>query len=183
MKVAEFIVEGFEQIEALTPVDLLRRAGIEIDTISVFNEKNVKSSHNVIIETDKNMKDINFEDYDMLLLPGGPGTGNYEKSDFLLEKLLDFSKNNKKYIAAICAAPGVLARLGILKGKKAVSFPAVESDLEKNGAVLLRENVITDGNITTSRGAGTAVDFSLRLIEVLKGKEEAERIAEQIVYK
>ena len=70
-----------------------------------------------------------------------------------------------------------------VKNKKAVSFPSVESDLEKNGAVLLRENVITDGNITTSRGAGTAVDFSLRLIEVLKGKEEAERIAEQIVYK
>ena len=170
MKAAEFIVEGFEQIEALTPVDLLRRAGIEIDTISVFNEKYVKSSHNVIIETDKNMKDINFDDYEMLILPGGPGTGNYEKSDFLMEKLLDFSKNEKKYVTAICAAPGVLARLGILKGKKAVSFPAVESDLEENGAVLLKESVITDGNITTSRGAGTAIDFSLRLIEVLKGR-------------
>ena len=183
MKAAEFIVEGFEQIEALTTVDLLRRAGITVDTISVFDEKNVKSSHNVIIETDKNMKDIDFDDYDMLILPGGPGTGNYEKSDLLLEKLLDFSKNNNKYIGAICAAPGVLARLGILKDKKAVSFPGVESDLEKNGAVLLRENVVTDGKITTSRGAGTAVDFSLRLIEVLKGKDEADRIAEQIVYK
>ena len=183
MKVAEFIVEGFEQIEAVTPVDLLRRAGITVDTVSVFDEKKVKSSHGVVIETDKNMKDINFDDYEMLILPGGPGTGNYEKSDFLMEKLLNFGKNEKKYIAAICAAPGVLARLGMLKNKKAVSFPSVESDLEKNGAVLLRENVITDGNITTSRGAGTAVDFSLRLIEVLKGKEEAERIAEQIVYK
>ena len=183
MKVAEFIVEGFEQMEALTPVDLLRRAGITVDTVSVFNEKNVKSSHNVIIETDKNMKDINFDDYEMLILPGGPGTGNYKKSDFLMEKLLNFGKNEKKYIAAICAAPGVLARLGMLKDRKAVSFPSVESDLEKNGAVLLRENVITDGNITTSRGAGTAVDFSLRLIEILKGKDEAERIAKQIVYK
>ena len=183
MKVAEFIVEGFEQMEALTPVDLLRRAGITVDTVSVFNEKNVKSSHNVIIETDKNMKDINFDDYEMLIFPGGPGTGNYEKSDFLMEKLLNFGKNENKYIAAICAAPGVLARLGMLKDRKAVSFPSVESDLEKNGAVLLRENVITDGNITTSRGAGTAVDFSLRLIEILKGRDEAEKIAKQIVYK
>ncbi|MDR2878481.1 MAG: DJ-1/PfpI family protein [Fusobacteriales bacterium] len=183
MKVAEFIVEGFEQIEAVTPVDILRRAGITVDTVSVSDRKKVKSSHDVVIETDKNMKDINFDDYEMLILPGGPGTENYEKSDFLMEELLNFSKNKKKYIAAICAAPGVLARLGILKNKKAVSFPSVESDLEKNGAVLLRENVITDGNITTSRGAGTAVDFSLRLIEILKGKDEAERIAKQIVYK
>ena len=183
MKVAEFIVEGFEQIEALTPVDLLRRAGITVDTVSVFDEKNVKSSHNVIIETDKNMKDINLDDYDMVILPGGPGTENYEKSELLLKKLQEFSKNDKKYTAAICAAPGILARLGILKDKKAVSFPSVESDLEKNGAVLLKENVITDGNITTSRGAGTAVDFSLRLIEILKGKDEAERIAKQIIYK
>jgi 4-methyl-5(b-hydroxyethyl)-thiazole monophosphate biosynthesis len=183
MKVAEFIVEGFEQMEALTPVDLLRRAGIEIDTISVFNKKNVKSSHNVIIETDKNMEDINFDEYDMLLLPGGPGTENYKKSDILLEKLKDFSKDNKKYLAAICAAPGILAQLGILKNKKAVSFPSVETELTDNGAVLLKENVVTDGNITTSRGAGTAVDFSLRLIEILKDKEEADRISKQIIYK
>ena len=95
MKVAEFIVEGFEQIEAVTPVDLLRRAGITVDTVSVFDEKKVKSSHGVVIETDKNMKDINFDDYEMLILPGGPGTGNYEKSDFLMERLLNFSKNEK----------------------------------------------------------------------------------------
>lgn len=183
MKVAEFIVDGFEQMEALTPVDLLRRAEIEIDTVSVFNVKNVKSSHNVIIETDKNMEDINFDEYDMLILPGGPGTGNFEKSDILLKKLQDFAGDSQKYIAAICAAPGVLARLGILKNKNAVSFPAVESELEKNGAVLLKEKVVTDGHITTSRGAGTAVDFALKIIEILKGKEEADRIAEQIVYK
>ena len=107
MKVAEFIVEGFEQIEAVTPVDLLRRAGITVDTVSVFDEKKVKSSHGVVIETDKNMKDINFDDYEMLILPGGPGTGNYEKSDFLMERLLNFSKNEKKQVELLLERNGL----------------------------------------------------------------------------
>ena len=183
MKVAEFLVDGFEQIEALAPVDLLRRAKIEVDIISVFDEKMVKSSHGVIVETEKDLKDINFDDYDMIILPGGPGTENYEKSDLFVEKLLKYSKDKEKYIAAICAAPSVLARLGILTGKNAACFPSVENELIKDGAVLSRDKVVKDGTIITSRGAGTALDFSLKLVEVLKGTEKAEKISEMIVYK
>ena len=183
MKVAEFLVDGFEQIEALTPVDLLRRAKIEVDIVSVFGEKRVKSSHGVIVETEKELRDVNFDDYDMIILPGGPGTDNYEKSDLFIEKLLKYSENKEKYIAAICAAPSVLARLGILAGKNAACFPSVEDELIKGGAVLSRDKVVVDGTIITSRGAGTALDFSLKLIEVLKGIEEAEKISETIVYK
>lgn len=183
MKVAEFLVDGFEQIEALTPIDLLRRAGIQVDVISVFNEKKLTSSHDIVIETDKNMEDINFSDYDMLILPGGPGTGNYEKSSFLLESLIKYNEDKTKYISAICAAPSVLAHIGILNKKKAACFPSVEEELIKSGAELSKDKVVVDENIITSRGAGTAMDFSLKLIEVLKGKDEAERISEQIIYK
>lgn len=183
MKVAEFLVDGFEQIEALAPIDLLRRAGIQVDVVSVFNEKKLTSSHDMLIEAEKNLKDINFNDYDMLILPGGPGTGNYEKSSLLLDSLIEYNKDKTKYISAICAAPSVLAHIGILDKKKATCFPSVEEELVKGGAELSRDKVVVDENIITSRGAGTAIDFSLKLIEVLIGKDESEKISKQIVYK
>ena len=182
MKIAEFFVDGFEQIEALTPVDILRRAGLTIDMISVNNSKMVTSSHNVNIETDKNLGEINFEDYDMLIFPGGPGTEKYLESELLIQNLKRYYENQKGYIAAICAAPMVLATLGILSGKRAASFPSVEEVLIKNGAKLTREKVVHDGRIITSRGAGTAIDFSLKLVEILNGHEEMEKISKSIIY-
>lgn len=180
MTVALFLVEGFEEIEALSPVDLLRRAGVEVDTISITNSNKVVSSRKVTVLTDKLIENINFDKYEMIILPGGPGVENYYNSELLLEKIKEFSKNKK--ISAICAAPTVFAKLGLLEGKKAVCFPACEDDLVKGGANLVREKVVTDGNITTSKAAGTAIDFGIELVKVLVGEEKSKQIKEQIYY-
>ncbi|RRD41092.1 DJ-1/PfpI family protein [Leptotrichia sp. OH3620_COT-345] len=181
IKVLLFFVEGFEELEAMAPVDLLRRAGIEVDTVSITQDKHVISSRKITVLADKIIDDVDFEEYKMLVLPGGPGTDNYMKSKKLLEKVKEFSERKK--VAAICAAPTILSRLGILKGKKAICFPSCEEEIVEKGAVLTKENVVTDGNIITSRGAGTAIDFALEIIRELEGKEKSQKIAKQIVYK
>lgn len=180
-KVALFLVDGFEELEAIAPVDILRRSGIEVDTVSITETYNVISSRKITILSDKLIKDINFDEYEMLILPGGPGTDNYYSSDVLLERLKEFSVIKK--VAAICAAPSILSSLGILKGKKAVSFPEYEEKIIKDGAVLTLKNVVTDGNIITSRGAGTSIDFALELIKVLSGEAKSEELKKQILYK
>ena len=180
-KVAVFLADGFEEVEAITPVDLLQRAGIAVDTVSITDDNLVESARKVKILVDKVIGEIDFSEYDMLVMPGGPGTGNYFKSQLLLDNVLKFSKDTEnKRVAAICAAPTVLASLGILEGKNAVCFPACEDDLLKGKAILKKEAVV-DGNIITSRSAGTAIDFSLAIIGELLGKEAAERIAKEIV--
>lgn len=183
-KVAIFLANGFEEIEAITPIDLLQRAGIEVDTVSITEDNLVESARKVRILADKVIKEINFSEYDMLVLPGGPGFKNYFSSQLLLDNIIEFSKNVKnKKVAAICAAPTVLSSLGILEGKKAVCFPACEEDLLKGKPILTKDRVVTDGNIITSRSAGTALDFALEIISELLGKKEAEKIADEIVYK
>ena len=181
-KVAVFLTNGFEEIEAITPVDLLQRAGIAVDTVSITDDNLVESARKVRILVDKVIGEIEFSDYDMLVMPGGPGTENYFKSQLLLDNILKFSKDTEnKRVAAICAAPTVLSNLGILEGKNAVCFPACEDDLLKGKALLKKERAVVDGNIITSRSAGTAMDFSLEIIRELLGKEAAERIAKEIV--
>ena len=183
-KVAIFLTNGFEEIEAITPIDLLQRAGITVDTISITEENLVESARKLKILADKVIKEIDFLEYDMLVLPGGPGFKNYFDSQLLLDKIVEFSKDleNKK-VAAICAAPTVLSNLGILEGKKAICFPACEEDLLKGNPILTRERVVKDGNIITSRSAGTALDFTLEIISELLNKETAEKISEEIVCK
>ena len=183
-KVAVFLANGFEEIEAITPVDLLQRAGIVVDTVAITEDNLVESARKVRILADKVIKDISFSEYDMLVLPGGPGFKNYFDSQLLLDKIVEFSKDveNKK-VAAICAAPTVLSSLGILEGKKAICFPACEEDLLKGNPILIKERVIKDGNIITSRSAGTALDFALEIISELLDKEVAEKISEEIVCK
>ena len=183
-KVAVFLANGFEEIEAITPVDLLQRAGIVVDTVAITEENLVESARKLKILADKVIKDISFSEYDMLVLPGGPGFKNYFDSQLLLDKIVEFSKDveNKK-VAAICAAPTVLSSLGILEGKKAICFPACEEDLLKGNPILIKERVIKDGNIITSRSAGTALDFALEIISELLDKEVAEKISEEIVCK
>ena len=180
-KVLVFLVNGFEEIEAMAPIDLLRRAGIIVDTVSINEDNQVTSSRKIRVLTDKTIDEINFENYEMIVLPGGPGTENYMKSEKLLEKLKEFSINRK--LGAICAAPTILSALGILKGKQAICFPACEPDLVKDGAIIVNQDVVKDNNIITSRGAGTAIDFSLTLIEELLGKDKSQEIKEQILYK
>ena len=183
-KVAIFLANGFEEIEAITPIDLLQRAGIEVDTVSITEDNLVESARKVRVLADKIIKEINFLEYDMLVLPGGPGFKNYFDSQLLLDNVVRFSKDTEnKKVAAICAAPTVLSSLGILEGKKAVCFPACEEDLLKGKPILTKDRVVTDGNIITSRSAGTALDFSLEIIGELLGKKEAEKIADEIVCK
>ena len=180
-KVLVFLVNGFEEIEAMAPIDLLRRAGIIVDTVSINEDNQVTSSRKIRVLTDKTIDEINFENYEMIVLPGGPGTENYMKSEKLLEKLKEFSINRK--LGAICAAPTILSALGILNGKQAICFPACEPDLIKDGAIIVNQDVVKDNNIITSRGAGTAIDFSFALIEELLGKNKSHEIRKEILYK
>ena len=165
----------------MAPIYLLRRAGITADTVSINEDNQVTSSRKIRVLTDKTIDEINFENYEMIVLPGGPGTENYMKSEKLLEKLKEFSINRK--LGAICAAPTILSALGILNGKQAICFPACEPDLIKDGAIIVNQDVVKDNNIITSRGAGTAIDFSLALIEELLGKNKSHEIRKEILYK
>lgn len=179
-KVYIFLADGFEDIEGLTVVDLLRRAEIEIHTVSIKNTKEVQTAHGISLLTDKAFGEVDFSDADMLVLPGGmPGTKYLGEYEPLARLLTQFDQKGGK-IGAICAAPTVLASLGLLEGKKATAYPSCMDGLK--GAEKSLEKVVTDGNITTSRGLGTAVDFALSLIEQLLGKEKADEIAESVVY-
>lgn len=179
-KVYVFLATGFEEVEALTVVDLLRRAGVDCQTVSVMEEKQVTSSHNVTVTADVLFSEIS-DDADMLVLPGGiPGTPNLAAHKELGE-LLKRQFQSGKWVAAVCAAPTVLGSLGILDGKKATCFPGKMEELicgEK-----LKDSVVVDGNVITSRGMGTCIDFGLKMIEVLDSAETAERIGKAIVYR
>lgn len=180
-KAAIFLAEGFEEIEALTVVDICRRCGIAIDMISITEEGQVVSSHGVKVAADKVFSQAEFDTYDMLILPGGmPGTKNLEAHGPLMEQVDAFYKNGR-YIAAICAAPSIFGHRGILKGRNACSYPDFESHLE--GASVTREPVEISDHVITSRGMGTAIDFGLAIAGVLGIPEKAEEIAKAIVYK
>lgn len=179
-KVNIFFAEGYEEVEALTVVDLLRRAGIETDMISVTGDLNVTSSHGVTIRMDRLFEQAD-EGADMLVLPGGmPGTINLAAHKGLADMINSFN-NAGKYLAAICAAPTVYGKMGLLQGKNATCFPGMEKDLI--GAEKLTDKVVIDGNIITSRGVGTAIDFGLALVALLKGIGTAQDLASKIVYK
>ncbi|MCR4833371.1 MAG: DJ-1/PfpI family protein [Butyrivibrio sp.] len=180
-KTAIFFANGFEEIEALTVVDLLRRTGIEINMVSVTGEKTVTGSHNITISTESLIEDIDFDDLDMIILPGGmPGTINLESCGRLQDAIADFDKKGK-LLSAICAAPGVFGRKGILNGRKASIFPGLEAELK--GAEVSYDEVTVDGHFTTSRGMGTAIPFGLAIIARFQGKEAADAMADKIVYK
>ncbi len=180
-KVCVFFAEGYEEIEALTVVDLLRRAGIETKMVSVTGEKSVTSSHKVTVETDAVLSEVDFSQVDMIVLPGGmPGTKNLEACAPLMEQVDAFYEAGK-YVAAICAAPSILGHKGMLKGKTACSFPEFESHLE--GAQVSKRSVEKDGKIITARGMGCAIDFGLAIVAEFLGQERADALAEKIVYR
>lgn len=180
-KVYVFLANGFEEIEGLTVVDMLRRAGADVATISVSGEKMIEGSHKIRVEADRLFSETDFSDADLLVLPGGmPGTIHLLEHEGLAEVLRTADKK-KTGIAAICAAPRVLGSLRFLEGRSAVCYPGVEEHLL--GAKVCTDNVVTDGHITTSRGMGTAIDFSLELISRLFGKEKADQMAKSIVYR
>lgn len=179
-KAAVLLANGFEEVEALTVVDLLRRARVYVDTISITDEYTVHGSHGINVHTEDLFDEVNFVEFDMIILPGGmPGTVNLQEHEGVKRVIEDFAESGK-YIGAICAAPSILGNMGLLKGKRATCYPSVEDQLA--GAVIVKAPVIQDGNIITSRGLGTAIDFGLKLVEVLVDKIEADEIAESIIY-
>lgn len=180
-RLAVFFAQGYEEIEALTVVDICRRGGVETDMVSVTGESEVTGSHGISVKMDKKMEEVDFEEYDMIVLPGGmPGTKNLEAHQGLMSRVDEFYAKGK-YIAAICAAPSIFGHRGILKGKRACSYPSFESHLE--GAEVTSGPVEISGNVITSRGMGTAIDFGLAILRIFSGEEKAEELAMGIVYK
>lgn len=179
-KVYVFLADGFEEIEGLTVVDILRRAGICVETVSVMGRREITGSHQILLMADRIFEETDFEDAVMLVLPGGmPGTNYLAAHEGLAELLKNAQKKGIK-TAAICAAPSVLGGLGLLQGKHAVCYPGFEEQLE--GAFVGKEPVAVDGTVTTSRGMGTAIPFALSLTAQLKDEETAEKLAKGILY-
>jgi 4-methyl-5(b-hydroxyethyl)-thiazole monophosphate biosynthesis len=174
---AIILAEGFEEVEAITPIDLLRRADIEV-VIYGLSSLEVKGSHAIVIKADKNFSK-NIPLPDALILPGGPGHKNLANSPMILDMIQAMFQAGK-ICAAICAAPIVLGKAGILVGKKVTCFPGCEAML--NGGIFIDQPVVVDGNIITSRGAGTAVPFAVEIISCLIDRNAAEKIAKAIIY-
>lgn len=181
MKVCTFLTNGFETVEALAVIDILRRAGITTDTISITGDKFVTSAQNIGVKADYLFDEYEFNGDEMLFLPGGPGHKNYYECEKLLDMLKKYNANGKR-IAAICAAPSILGNLMILDGRKATCFPGFEDQLKGAEVLMAPAKVITDGNITTSRGMGTAIDLGLELVKLISGEDEAIRIGKSIQY-
>ncbi len=179
-KVCVFFGTGYEEIEALTVVDLLRRAGIAVEMVSITGEESVEGSHGICVKMDCLFADVDFGEVDMIVLPGGAGTKNLEACEPLMKQVDAFYQAGKG-ISAICAAPSILGHRGMLKGKKACSFPTFESHLE--GAEVTENPAEIAENIITGRGMGCAIDFGLAIVEKLQGREQAAALAEKIVYK
>ena len=181
MKVCAILTDGFETVECFAVVDILKRAGIEVDTISITGKKEVVSAHGITVVADYLFGSYEFDKSEVIFLPGGPGTKNYFDRKVLMNLLTEYNDNGNR-IAAICAAPSVLGKLGFLKGKKATCFPGYEDTLE--GAICLGSKVktVTDGNITTSRGMGTSIDLGLELVRILVSDKAAKDLAKNIQY-
>jgi 4-methyl-5(b-hydroxyethyl)-thiazole monophosphate biosynthesis len=174
------LADGFEEIEALTVVDLLRRAQIPVETVSIMGRLNLMGAHGIEVVADVLFDDADYHGCEMIVLPGGSqGAINLSVHDELTEKLYSFA-NMGKWIAAICAAPAfVLGRHGILEGRKATCYPGLEVDLQ--GAEYVPERIVIDENIITSKGPSTAMDFALTIIETLKGEEARAQISKDLL--
>lgn len=172
-----FLADGFEIIEALAPVDMLRRAKIDVKTVGVSSEI-VTSSCGVGVKCDMTIDEFDFYDVEAVVLPGGmPGTLNLENSS-AVQKVIDNANNTNAFICAICAAPSILGHKGLLSGKKAVCFPGFENSLE--GCEQCREYVVTDGKFITAKGAGVCIDFGLEIVKQLRNEELANEIRKSI---
>ncbi len=170
-KILIFLADGFEEIEAIAPIDILRRGGCEVLTVSVMSRKEVTSSRGVTVVADSMFSEGLYTDVEMLVLPGGmPGTTNLKGHTGLIEMLNNAYRDNK-WLGAICAAPTILGSLGFLKGKKATCFPGMEVELV--GAMVTGNLVEQDGKIITAKGAGAAADFGFTLLKCMKNEKLA----------
>ncbi|MEE8380054.1 MAG: DJ-1 family glyoxalase III [Gammaproteobacteria bacterium] len=169
------LAQGCEELEAVTIIDLLRRAGIEVITAGL-DDQPVKASRNVTLIPDTTLDKVLSQEFDMIVLPGGLPGADYLDQDQRIQKLLKQMATENKFTAAICAAPKVLATAGLLDGKHATSFPGILEKLQLNNTILETNAVIQDGKVITSRGPGTAIDFTLVLIENLSGIDKRKEV-------
>lgn len=167
-----FLANGFEEVEAITPIDILRRCELDVCVVGVGGQL-IKGSHGICVVPDITEDELDITDADMIVLPGGmPGTLNLERSN-VVQSAIDYCIGNDKYVAAICAAPSILGHKGILQGRKATCFPGFENELF--GAEVSTELVVQDGTIITAKGAGAAMKFALKLAEITSGEQKAKK--------
>ncbi len=173
-KVIVFLAEGFEEIETISIIDVLRRAEISVTSVSIGKEKEVKGAHNVPVIADMLFEDVDFTNYNMVVLPGGmPGAKNLLEHEGVKKQVAAFEK--EKHVGAICAAPMVLGSMGLLKGKRATCYPGFEAELIE--ATITNEEVTVDGNIITGKGPAFAIKFALQLVETLAGKATRDEVS------
>jgi protein deglycase len=184
-KIAIFLANGFETSEALTTADLLRRANIDLDLISINNEFLVSSSKKIKVYADKLIKEVELNSYKMIILPGGDqGVKNLWKEEIVRSIVKNFLKNKNKYIAAICAAPIIIARLLKNNEEKIInltSHPFYKEEIEENGFKYLKKDFLIQDNIITSISAGTTIKFALEIIKIIKNEEMSNQVYKQII--
>lgn len=178
MKIFVFLAEGFEEIEAIAPIDIFKRANIVVETISISDKLEVCGAHGITVLADKLFSEADFNNNDLLFLPGGmPGTKNLDAHEGL-KKLINVQVGTNKPVAAICAAPSILGKMGLLNGKEAICYPGFESQLL--GATISKNRMVKSGNIFTAKGAGVSIPFAISIVAELISKEVADKIAETI---
>ena len=177
-----FLVDGFEETEALVTADILVRGGVDAPLVSLTGRELAEGSHRISVKTDLMFGDTagKTDGWDMIVLPGGPGTEDYKEHTEFMAFVKEWCGSGK-LTAAICAAPTVLGRLGLLDGRRAVCYPGLESGLA--GAEIAEGDVVTDGNIITSKGPATVMAFGFALVEALMGKETADEVKKKFLYK
>ena len=173
------LANGFEELEAITPVDVLRRNNIDVRTVSITNEKLITGTHGIQIATDLIASDVPLDNIDMLILPGGmPGVKNLDASP-ITKIFIDATLKNKGRLAAICAAPSILGDMGLLEGKEAICYPGFEDRL--TGAKISSDTVVLDGKILTAAGMGAALDMGLKIVEIFCGKQKADELRHTVI--
>lgn len=179
-KLAIILHQKVEEIEAVTTIDLIRRAGLTIDLFSATDQLEIVGSHQIHLQAEKTIDQLKVEDYDGIVFPGGPAVDELLKMDNIVNFATTFNQG-QKLVAAICAAPQILGKVGLLKGKKVTHFPSSNQFMDE-AIEQLDQEVIIEGNLITSAGAGTAVAFGLTIIEYLIDAQKKEEIKKQIIY-
>lgn len=181
MTIYAMLADGFEEVEALAVADVCLRAGIQVKLVSIMGRDVVQGAHGIRVTCEMQVEQADFDACDMIFLPGGmPGTNYLYECQLLKDKIEEFAKAGK-YLSAICAAPSILGRMGLLEGKEAICFPGFEEKL-LGAKVIAGAKVVKSGNIFTSRGMGTAIDLGLAIVEEVCSSDAAEKLAETIQY-
>lgn len=175
------LAEGFEEIEALTVVDVLRRAEIDVKTLSITGSKTVTGTHGISVEADILYEEADYPSCEMIVLPGGlPGADYLDAHEGIAKHVKCFAEDDDKKLAAICAAPMVLGSCGVLHGKKATIYPGMEDELKDGEAT--GQRVTIDGNIITAMGPAVAMEFALAIVEALKGKAASDEVSDDLLF-